>query len=512
MASVTRTVLFTDLTGFTQKTADANRAGLRNLLAWHEQVIAPVTARYEGARVVKNLGDSFMLLFPSATDALRAALDIQESVTTEGQGSPLKIGMNTGDVEEIAGDAFGEAANMAKRIVDMTSAGEIWFGAGTRVCMSASEIPWDIVGRFNLKGIPGGQEIFRAVPRHRAWLPDSVSNAARLGNLVRYRRGQKAPMLPPDPVILLEQFVPNSEALEQAVSALPVLDPAALWLCTYNISQSDRQSWSDMGRGLVVGTPTAIDTAIDQAIRAASRTHGSDTIVIDVGTNAEYELVMCGIALPQVPLSEVVASYSYDLMPNGEWVNRSDRAVLRIDISPEGSTLLAMAPGVSVNGRTLHSGESMALEGGARISTSVGVHVYHQFNEGYLGVVVRDSDMRLPVAVGQTAELGREPGHPGLQYPDRRGQDNIRWCVGQRAARAKANGFTLDRALAGRRQAAIQVVGEYAELTPLHDRCPTYVVRHNDGRILRAEVKVPLYPDDLVLAGTSVIGLRSVNR
>jgi hypothetical protein len=120
--------------------------------------------------------------------------------------------------------------------------------------------------------------------------------------------------------------------------------------------------------------------------------------------------------------------------------------------------------------------------------------------------------MRLPVAVGQKAELGREPGHPGLQYPDRRGQDNIRWCAGQRAARAKANGFTLDRALAGRRQATIEVMGEYAELTPVHDRCPTYVVRHNDGRILRAEVKVPLYPDDLVLAGTSVIGLRAVNR
>jgi len=506
LPTITRTVVFTDLANYTAKVSRSDREGLRRILTEHEALVAPIVERYNG-RVVKNLGDSFMCLFEAATDALRAALDIQDMVTASG-GISIRLAMTTGDVEVIEGDAFGESVNLAARIQSKTPAGEIWFGQGTRLCMNSAEIPWDSVGRFRLKGIPGEQECYRAVPRHRAWLPDTVAMAVKAGNLVRLRRGARPPLLPPDPVVLLEGFTPGSPALDASVDSLPVLNPASLWLATYNIAPSDRHSWSEGGRGLVIGTPEAIEAAIQDTLKTVSRSTGSDTIVLDVGTRADLELVMCGLALPAVPLSDVVASYSYDLLPDGRWVNRSDRSVLRVEVDARGVRLQALSPGVTVNGRSVPSGDTAELDDGGLVTTASGTHVFRAMGSGYAGLILGDTEMRLGMSNGQTAELGREPNHPGLAFPDRRGQDNIRWCSGSRAARARAGGFTLDRALAGRRQAAVQLVGDDVQLAPLHPRCPTYVLRGGIGDLERAERALSIDINDLVVSGTTVVGVR----
>jgi class 3 adenylate cyclase len=506
-ATRTRTVVFTDLANYTAKVSRADREGLRRILQEHEALVRPIVTRY-GGRIVKNLGDAFLILFTAATDAVRASLDIQHQVMAD-RGLPLRLSLATGDIEEIDGDAFGEAVNLSARINSKAPAGEIWFSQGTWICMNAAEIPWESVGRFRFKGIPGEQDIYRAVPQHRCWLPEPVKTAVRAGTLIRLHRGQPPGSLPPDPVVLLEGFTPGSPALDAAIDRLPVLNPASLWLCTYNISMEDRNRWTESGRSLVVGTPDAIEDALDETRRATQRSTGSDTIVLDVGGGADLELVMGGLALPAVPLSDVVASYFYDLLPDGRWMNRSDRALLRVEATPDGATIESMSPGVQVNGRPLSPGGTHRLQDGDQIATSTGTHTFRGSGDGYIGLILADTDMRLGVSDGQTAELGREPNHPGLALPDRRGQDNIRWCSGNRAARARSGGFTLDRALAGRRQASVQIAGDRLQVTPLHPRCPTYIVRNTTGRMERAEAPQVVDWDDLVVAGTTIVGLRA---
>ncbi len=507
-ATRTRTVVFTDLANYTAKVSRSDREGLRRILQEHEDLVRPIVTRY-GGRIVKNLGDAFLILFTAATDAVRASLDVQHKVTADG-GMPLRLSLATGDIEEIDGDAFGEAVNLSARINSKAPPGEIWFSQGTWICMNAAEIPWESVGRFHLKGLPGAQEVYRAVPNHKCWLPEPVKVAARQGTLVRIERGQTPGTLPPDAVILFEGFNPGSAALEAAVDRLPVLNPASLWLAAYNISMQDRIQWGELGRGIVIGTPDAIEQALVDTRKASQRSTGSDTIVLDVGGSADLELVMGGLALPAVPLSDVVASYFYDLLPDGRWVNRSDRAVLRVEVDASGATLAAMGTGVQVNGRPLNSGQSVRLRDGDQVGTSQGTHRFQACPNGssYAGLVLADTEMRLGVNSGQTAELGREPSHPGLALPDRRGQDNIRWCSGQRAARARSGGFTLDRALAGRRQASVALDGGMLTVTPLHPRCPTWILRDN-GVLERAETPQELGWDELVVAGTTVVALRS---
>lgn len=508
MGTVTRTVCFTDLANYTATASRTDREGLRRILAEHEALVAPIVTQY-GGRIIKNLGDSYMCLFPSATDSLRAALDVQEVVMSKGS-IPIRLAMTTGDVEEIDGDAFGEAANLAARILAKTPASEIWFGPGTFACCNLAEIPYETVGRFAFKGLPGEIECFRAIPKRKAWLPDPVAAAVKQGTLVRIRKGARPPLLPPDPTVLLEGFQFGTPALDEVMSALPVLNPASVWLAAYNIAPVDRGAWTENGRGIVIGTPEALDQAIQDTLKTVTRSSGSDTIVLDVGHSAELELVMCGLALPSVPLSEVVSRYSYDLLPDGRWVNKSDRAILRVDVTEQGTRLTALAPGVYVNGRSVPSGDGLLLTDRVEIKTPQGIHIYRRADQGYEGLLIADTEMRLGVVQGQTAQLGREPQHPGLAYPDRRGQDNIQWCTGPRAARAKAGGFTLDRALAGRKQASIQLVGEQIRMTAEHDRCPTFVLRGTGTNMEKVDFQatVLLEPDDVIVAGTSIVALR----
>lgn len=506
MGTATRTVLFTDLANYTAAVSRTDREGLRRILTEHQDLVSPIVTRY-GGRIVKNLGDSFMCLFPSATDGLRASLDIQDVVQSHGTMS-IRVGLTTGDVEEIDGDAFGDSVNLAARILGQTPASEVWFGHGTWACMNAAEIPWDSVGRFRLKGIPGEADIYRVVPQKRCYLPEAIVQAVRTGHLVRVRRGQPVPPLPPEPVLLLDGFPPGSPALSAVVDTLPVLDPTRLWLNTYNISATDRHTWTESGRGLVIGTPDALENALADARKVVTRSSGSDTIVLDMGGGADVELVVAGLALPAVPLSEVVASYFYDLLPDGRWAARSDRAILRVEVSPSGASIQTSVPGVSVSGRRMNIGEQLTLSAPCLIHTPAGDIQWRPTDAPYVGVLLSDTPMRLGVVQDQSAELGREPNHPGLAFPDRRGQDNIRWCPGNRAARARAGGFTLDRALAGRHQASVTITADGARINQIHDRCATYIQRPQSTVLTQVTDQASARMDDLLIAGTTVVALR----
>lgn len=505
----TRTVVFTDMADFTRSVSASDREALRQLLAMHQRLVEPVLTG-QGGRVVKNIGDSFMAIFDSATDAVRACLDLVEAhPPVPGASVVFRAGVCTGDVEETENDAFGEPVNMASRIIGKTPTGEVWFASSTWHCMNQAEIPWESTGRHALKGISGEVEVLRAVPQHAAWLPDVLVAAVRGRMLVRWQAGDPLPNLHPNAHLLLEGFRPGSAALSDAVDRLPLLDPSRLWLSTFNISPADRYDWTRAGRGLVIGTPAALRAAIQQHERTSARASGSDTIILDTTTSA-VDLVIAGLALPQVPLAEVVAGYSYDLLPDGRWVNRSDRAVLRVDAGSAGVTVTVLAPGVQVAGQHAPINATLALADNTVVRSSAGTFRYVHLGgqEGYLGAFVGESQMRLPVGPGQQVELGREPNHPGLLLPDRNNQENIRWLAGPRAARAREKGFTLDKALTGRRQAGIQAEAGRITVLPLHETCPTLVL-DTRGSLARALAPRAATPGDMLLLGTTVIALRA---
>lgn len=505
----TRSVVFTDMEGYTRMTGSTDREGLRNLLAMHQRFVEPVlTGR--GGRVVKNIGDSFMALFESATDAVRACLDLVEA-HAPGQGSPVtfRASIATGDVEETENDAFGEPVNLAARINSITPGGEVRLSKGTWHCMNQAEIPWESVGRHHLKGIYKEVEVFRAVPRHAAYLPEVLAAAVRGRAYAIWIAGEPMPPMVPGLHVVLEGYRPASPQLAEAVDRLPIADPGHIWLSTYNISPSDRWEWTRAGRGMVVGTPQAVRQSIlaiqNQALRPPS---GSDTIILDGSGAATVELVIAGLALPSVPLAEVVAAYAYDLLPDGRWLNRSDRGMVRVEVNNTGAWLTVLVPGVQVDGRIAPVNTSLQLRDGMEVRTpGCALRYVSVEQEGYLGALVGDTQMRLGVSTGQRVEMGREPNHPGLLLPDRNNQDNIQWCPGPRAARARERGFTLDKVLTGRRQTALRVEPDRLVLEPMHETCPTLLLGAR-GQLHRLVAPEPARLGDILVLGTTVVALR----
>lgn len=505
MATVTRTVVFTDLVNYTEKTARADRETLRNLIsqheAWTREVCEPL-----GGRLVKNLGDAFITLFDSATDGLRACLKLAES-GLPGTSFALRASAATGDVEEIDGDIFGEAVNLAARISAVTPGREVWFAEGTRRCANLSEIPWEPVGVFSFKGIPEETPCYRAPTPSRCRLPDAITEAVRGSHLIRIRPDTPAPRVRPSSVVLFEGFEPGSEQLVQALAALPVLDPAKLWLSAYLLPPLERRRWVEAGRGLVIGTPRALDAAIEEQGRVWPDDSGKATVFLDAGSEIALELVLAGMALPSVPLGGVVAGYSYDLLSEGRWANQSPDAVLRVDVSSDGVMLQVLAGGITINGRAVPPGTSRALTGNEELSTPAGVLRYYATDGPYIGLLAGDSPIRLAVGYGERAEMGRNPNHPGVALPDRGGQRNLRWCSGSRARRTRAAGFTLDRALVGRRQAAVSADRSgNLRVEALHERLATYLFRP-PSQLSRVDEPRSARLGDLIIMGTNVVSL-----
>ncbi len=504
----TKTVVFTDMADYTKSVVKSDREELRALLQRHQAMVEPVLIA-RGGRVVKGIGDSFMALFDTATDAVRACLDLIEAHPPQASaGVTFRASCATGDVEETDNDAFGETVNLSARINARIPAGEVWISAGTWHCMNQAEIPWESTGRHVLKGIPGEVEVFRAVARHHCALPDPLVAAVRTSRLVVWNEGDPVPSAPANGHIVLVGFQPGSASLSQAVDALPVLDPSHIWLQAHHIGPAERIEWAQHGRGLVVTTAEALTATVARYAAPLQRALGSDTIILDAGGAAIFNLVIAGVCLPAVPFAEVVAGYSYDLLPDGRWVNRSERAVLRLDVSQSGVALTILAPGVSVDGQHAGIQTTWPLRPGSMVQTHLGPMRYHAFSvDGFMGALVGDSPMHRGLGLGERVELGREPAHPGLLLPDRNSQDNIRWCAGPRAARAREKGFTMDKSLTGRRQTAVEAGGGGIVVIPLHETCPTLLLTA-EGTVSRLPSARTVHVGDAILVGTTVVALR----
>lgn len=504
----TRTVVFTDMADYTRSVSARDREGLRQLLEEHQRLVHPVlTGR--GGRIVKGIGDSFMALFDSATDAVRACMDLVEAHSSGSTGGvTFRASLATGDVEEIENDAFGETVNLSARINARTPSAEVWLSAGTWHCMNQAEIPWESTGRHQLKGIPGDVEVFRAVTRHQAFIPDVLSATIRKGNHVVWNAGDPMPVIAPGAHVILTGFKPHGPQLAMAVDSLPIADPTHVWLAAYNISPADRHEWGRTGRGLLIATPEALRIAVARHAAPPSRSSGSDTIILEGGMPAAVHLVLAGLALPAVPYSEVVAGYGYDLLADGRWVNRSERALLRVDVQPNVVSVHVLVPGVQIDGQNVAVDAVVVLRDGTTLSCSAGSWRFYRIDkEGYVGALAGDSPMRLGVGAGQSVELGREPTHPGLLLPDRNTQDNIRWCSGPRAARAREKGFTIDKSLTGRRQTGVRADSYGITILPLHESCPTLLF-DQAGRLTRLTAPQTAHVGDMLLLGTTVVALR----
>jgi adenylate cyclase len=161
------TVVFADLTGstgvFESLGNEKATQAITRLTAW----IGQICVAY-GGRVVKNLGDGVLAVFPQGHSALQAVIEMQRKHHVRIEKWPmalrmkLQIGVASGELIEVDGDCYGDAVNVASRLSDLSGAEQIWVTAPVIDQISAiSEIRYRSLGPVALRGKSEPQIIYR---------------------------------------------------------------------------------------------------------------------------------------------------------------------------------------------------------------------------------------------------------------------------------------------------------------------------------------------------------------
>lgn len=122
-------ILAADVVGYSRLIAEDEEEALRRL-ASYRAVIDDFIAKANG-RIFNTAGDAVLAEFSSAVEAVRCAIDVQESLRTRNMAYPpsrqmsFRIGITIGDVVERDGDLLGDGVNIAARLEGLAAPGGI---------------------------------------------------------------------------------------------------------------------------------------------------------------------------------------------------------------------------------------------------------------------------------------------------------------------------------------------------------------------------------------------------
>ncbi len=121
-------ILAADVVGYTRLMGEDEVGTLTRLEGLKAEILDPLIAQHHG-RVVKLMGDGFLVEFASVVDALACALawqvavEIRASQVPEDRAFRFRIGVNLGDVMVKGGDIYGDGVNLAARLEGLAEPG-----------------------------------------------------------------------------------------------------------------------------------------------------------------------------------------------------------------------------------------------------------------------------------------------------------------------------------------------------------------------------------------------------
>jgi adenylate cyclase len=159
-----------DIAGYSRLVAEDEEETLRRL-ASYRQVTDDFIAR-SGGRIFNTAGDAVLAEFPSAVDAVRCAIDIQESLRTRNMAYPpsrqmaFRIGITIGDVVERDGDLLGDGVNIAARLEGLAEVGGICISRAVHEqVVNKLSVQFADIGAQEVKNIPTPVHAYRVAMR-----------------------------------------------------------------------------------------------------------------------------------------------------------------------------------------------------------------------------------------------------------------------------------------------------------------------------------------------------------
>lgn len=162
-------ILAADVAGYSRLMHNDEEATHAKLTALLAGGVEPAIAQH-GGRIVKNTGDGFLAEFPSAVEAVRAAMQFQSRINeltcddAEDRRILFRVGLNIGDIIVEAHDIFGDGVNIAARLESIAEPGGICISQ-TVFNHARDKVLFDVeeAGEQKLKNIARPVHVYRII-------------------------------------------------------------------------------------------------------------------------------------------------------------------------------------------------------------------------------------------------------------------------------------------------------------------------------------------------------------
>ena len=148
-----------DIAGYSRLVAEDEEETLRRLASY--RAVTDDFIAKAGGRIFNTAGDAVLAEFPSAVEAVRCAIDIQESLRTRNMAYPpsrqmsFRIGITIGDVVERDGDLLGDGVNIAARLEGLAEVGGICISRAVHEQVANKlSVQFSDIGAQEVKNIP----------------------------------------------------------------------------------------------------------------------------------------------------------------------------------------------------------------------------------------------------------------------------------------------------------------------------------------------------------------------
>ena len=157
-------IAFVDLCSFTPLTDAMGDVAAAQVLARFSELVREAAGHWEG-RIVKQIGDAFMLVFTEARSAVACALEIEGRTAAEPQFPALRSGIHWGLVLYREGDYVGSNVNIASRLAAEAQPHQVLVTVEvSKEARALAEVDFVPLGKRQLKGLDELQ-LFEARPR-----------------------------------------------------------------------------------------------------------------------------------------------------------------------------------------------------------------------------------------------------------------------------------------------------------------------------------------------------------
>jgi adenylate cyclase len=152
-------IMAANIAGYSRLVAEDEEETLRRLESYRA-VFNDFIVRGSG-RVFKTAGDAILAEFASSVEAVRCAIDVQESLRTRNLAYPpsrqmhFRIGITIGDVVERDGDLLGDGVNIAARLEGLAQPGGLCISSSVyEQVANKLSVQFADIGEQEVKNIP----------------------------------------------------------------------------------------------------------------------------------------------------------------------------------------------------------------------------------------------------------------------------------------------------------------------------------------------------------------------